>query len=69
MEKAIRFHETGAPEVLKLENIEVGNPGPGEVRLRHDVVEVVVNARHQRARHPGRTEDRRPSGEVEVRHA
>ncbi|HEX6735081.1 MAG TPA: quinone oxidoreductase [Azonexus sp.] len=35
MEKAIRFYETGGPEVLRLEDVEVGNPGPGEVRLRH----------------------------------
>ena len=38
MEKAIRFYEAGGPEVLRLENIEVGNPGPGEVRLRHVAV-------------------------------
>ena len=38
MEKAIRFYETGGPEVLRLEEVEVGNPGPGEVRLRHVAV-------------------------------
>lgn len=38
MEQAIRFHETGGPEVLRLEEVEVGNPGPGEVRLRHVAV-------------------------------
>jgi len=38
VEKAIRFYETGGPEVLRLEDIEVGNPGPGEVRLRHVAV-------------------------------
>ena len=38
MEKAIRFHETGGPEVLRLENVEVGEPGPGQVRLRHEAV-------------------------------
>ena len=35
MVKAIRFHEFGGPEVLKWEDIEVGDPGPGQVRLRH----------------------------------
>ena len=30
MSRAIRFHETGGPEVLKLETVEVGDPGPGE---------------------------------------
>lgn len=38
MEQAVRFYEAGGPEVLKLENVEVGNPGPGEVRLRHVAV-------------------------------
>jgi NADPH2:quinone reductase len=38
VEKAIRFNETGGPEVLRLEDVEVGNPGPGEVRLRHVAV-------------------------------
>ena len=32
MTKAIRFHETGEPEVLRLEDVGVGEPGPGEVR-------------------------------------
>ena len=38
MAKAVRFYEAGGPEVLKLEDVEVGNPGPGEVRLRHAAV-------------------------------
>jgi len=38
VEKAIRFYETGGPEVLRLEDVAVGNPGPGEVRLRHVAV-------------------------------
>jgi NADPH2:quinone reductase len=38
MAKAIRFHETGGPEVLRYEDVEVGNPGPGQVRLRHQAV-------------------------------
>jgi len=33
--KAIRFHRTGGPEVLQWETVEVGDPGPGEVRIRH----------------------------------
>src|SRR3546814_18901421 len=32
MVKAIRIHETGGPEVLRWEDVEVGAPGPGEVR-------------------------------------
>jgi NADPH:quinone reductase len=34
MPHAIRVHETGGPEVLKWEEVEVGEPGPGQVRLR-----------------------------------
>jgi NADPH:quinone reductase-like Zn-dependent oxidoreductase len=35
---AIRFHETGGPEVLRREEVTVGDPGPGEVRIRHGAV-------------------------------
>ena len=35
---AIRFHQTGGPEVLAAEPIEVGEPGPGQVRLRHEAI-------------------------------
>jgi NADPH:quinone reductase-like Zn-dependent oxidoreductase len=35
---AVRFHQTGGPEVLRLESVEVCDPGPGEVRLRHVAV-------------------------------
>jgi NADPH2:quinone reductase len=38
MTKAIRIHETGGPEVLRWEDVEVGNPGPGQVRIRHTAV-------------------------------
>jgi len=34
MAKAVRFNEIGGPEVLKYQDVEVGEPGPGEVRLR-----------------------------------
>jgi len=36
--KAIRFYETGGPEVLRLEDVSVGDPGDGEVRVRHHAV-------------------------------
>jgi NADPH2:quinone reductase len=35
---AVRIHETGGPEVLGWEEIEVGEPGPGEVLLRQTAV-------------------------------
>lgn len=38
MASAIRIHEIGGPEVLRYEEIEVGAPGPGEVRLRHTAI-------------------------------
>lgn len=38
MSFAIRIHEVGGPEVLKWEEVTVGEPGPGEVRLRHGAV-------------------------------
>ncbi|RZL86875.1 MAG: quinone oxidoreductase [Variovorax sp.] len=40
MAKVIRLHETGGPEVLKLETVELGEPGPGQVRVRHSYVAV-----------------------------
>ena len=38
MTYAIRFRRTGGPEVLEWQSIEVGKPGPGEVRLRHTAI-------------------------------
>jgi len=40
MPHAIRFHETGQPEVLRLESVEVGDPGPGQARVRHSYIAV-----------------------------
>lgn len=38
MPHAIRLHQTGGPEVLRWEAVDVGAPGPGEARLRHHAV-------------------------------
>ncbi|WP_175715673.1 quinone oxidoreductase family protein [Burkholderia ambifaria] len=38
MAHAVRFHETGGPDVLRWEEVDVGDPGPGQVRLRHEAV-------------------------------
>ena len=38
MAQAIRFHETGGPEVLRIEEVALGDPGPGQVWLRHEAV-------------------------------
>lgn len=32
--QAIRYHETGGPDVLRLDEIPVPTPGPGQVRIR-----------------------------------
>lgn len=34
MTHAIRIHEAGGPEVLKWDTVDIGKPGPGQVRLR-----------------------------------
>jgi NADPH:quinone reductase len=36
--KAIRVHEPGGPEVLRGEDVTVGEPGPGEARVKHTAV-------------------------------
>ena len=36
--KAIRIHETGEPGVMRWEDVPVGDPGTGEVRIRHTAV-------------------------------
>ncbi len=38
MSKAIRIHNSGGPEVLSWESVTVGDPGPGEVRLRNTAI-------------------------------
>lgn len=38
MAHAVRFYETGGPDVLAWEEVTVGDPGPGEVRIRHVAV-------------------------------
>jgi NADPH2:quinone reductase len=38
MSKAIRFHQTGGPEVLKWEDVDVGEPTSDQLRIRHTAV-------------------------------
>src|SRR4051812_28162524 len=38
MSKVVRIHAQGGPEVLRLENLEVGEPGAGELRLRVEAI-------------------------------
>ncbi len=36
--KAIQIDQTGGPEQLKAVTVEVGDPGPGEIRIRHKAI-------------------------------
>ena len=38
MTRAIQIMKTGGPEELKLVDVKVGDPGPGEIRIRHKAV-------------------------------
>ncbi len=38
MSKAVRIEKNGGPEVLQIVDVQVGDPGPGEVRIRHKAV-------------------------------
>ena len=38
MVHAIRIHEHGGPEVLQWDEVEVGEPAAGEIRVRHTAV-------------------------------
>lgn len=38
MARTVLFHELGGPEVMGLEDVEVGEPAPGEVRIRVDAI-------------------------------
>ncbi len=49
MTGVIRIHEHGGPEVLRYEDIDVGRPGPGHVRLRQSAVGVNYIDTYQRS--------------------
>ncbi|MDH3320044.1 MAG: quinone oxidoreductase [Betaproteobacteria bacterium] len=49
MTKAVRFHKTGGPEVLQLEDVPVGEPGAGQVRVRHTAIGVNFVDTYQRS--------------------
>lgn len=49
MPKAIRVHAHGGPEVLAWEEVPVGDPGPGEARVRHTAVGLNFIDTYQRA--------------------
>src|SRR3989449_4233601 len=49
MPKAVRFHKTGGPEVLQLDEVPVGEPGPGQARVRHTAIGVNFVDTYQRS--------------------
>jgi len=49
MTKAVRFHKTGGPEVLQLDEVQVGAPGDGQVRVRHTAIGVNFIDTYQRS--------------------
>src|SRR3954463_16519036 len=49
MPRAIRITETGGPEVLRWEEVEVGEPGEGQARVRHTAVGVNYLDTYQRS--------------------
>jgi NADPH2:quinone reductase len=40
MAKAVRFHKQGGPEVMQYDDVQVGDPGAGQVRIRHTAIGV-----------------------------
>jgi NADPH:quinone reductase len=49
MTKAVRFHKTGGPEVLQLDDVQVAAPGQGQVRVRHTAIGVNFIDTYQRS--------------------
>lgn len=53
MPKAIRIHATGGPEVLRWEDVPVGDPGEGQARVRHTAVGVnFIDTYHRSGLYP-----------------
>src|SRR5947209_9072056 len=53
MPKSIRIAETGGPEVMKWQDVEVGEPGDGQARVRHTAVGVnYIDTYHRSGLYP-----------------
>jgi NADPH2:quinone reductase len=53
MPTTIRFHEKGGPEVLRVEDLPVGAPGPNEARVRHTAIGVnFIDTYHRTGLYP-----------------
>jgi NADPH:quinone reductase len=49
MAKAVRYHKQGGPEVLQVDDVQVSEPGAGQVRLRHTAIGVNFVDTYQRS--------------------
>src|SRR4029077_5275920 len=49
MAKAVRFHKQGGPEVMQYDDVQVGDPGPGQIRIRHTAIGVNFVDTYQRS--------------------
>ena len=49
MPKAVRYHKQGGPEVLQVDDVAVGEPGAGQVRIRHTAIGVNFVDTYQRS--------------------
>jgi NADPH2:quinone reductase len=49
MAKAVRYHKQGGPEVLQVDDVPVGDPGQGQVRIRHTAIGVNYVDTYQRS--------------------
>lgn len=53
MPQGIRLYQTGGPDVLRWENVEVGDPGAGQVRVRHTAIGVnFIDTYHRSGLYP-----------------
>ncbi len=53
MPKAMRITETGSPDVMRWEDVEVGEPGEGQARIRHTAVGVnLIDTYHRSGLYP-----------------
>ena len=53
MSRAIRIHKTGGPEVLQLENVDPGTPGPGQALVRHKAIGInFIDTYHRSGLYP-----------------
>jgi NADPH2:quinone reductase len=53
MARAIRIHQTGGPEVLQIEDVEVGAPGPGQARIRQTAIGInYIDTYHRTGLYP-----------------